>query len=118
MKSNNKTLIYDDACPLCVWYTGAFVKSGLLTTEGRKAFSTCDTELLNAIDLERGKNEIPLIDIENKQVLYGIDAMLEVLGEKFPVIKTIGNVKPVNWFLKRLYKFISYNRKVIVAKKR
>jgi len=117
MKTNNKILVYDDACPMCAWYTGAFVQSGLLAEEGRKAFSTCNPELLHRINQQRGKNEIPLIDRDTRQVWYGIDALLEILGQRFPVIKTIGQWPPIYWGLKKLYNFISYNRKVIVARK-
>jgi hypothetical protein len=114
----NKTLVYDDACPMCVWYSDAFVKSGLLEKNSRIPFSSASPELLHAINWQKSKNEIPLIDIETKQVLYGIDALLEILGQKFPLIKTIGTLKPANWLLKKIYNFISYNRKVIVAAKK
>lgn len=117
MESTDKILVYDDACPLCVAYTGAFVKTGLLTPDGRKPFSAATPELLHAINWQRSKNEIPLFDPATKQVWYGIDALLEILGQKCRLIKTIGQFKPVNWFLKKLYSFISYNRKVIVAAK-
>jgi len=117
MKDTDKILVYDDACPLCVAYTGAFVKTGLLTTEGRKPFSEASPELLHAINWQRSKNEIPLLDLNTNKVLYGIDALLEILGSKCRLIKNIGTCKPVNWLLKRLYNFISYNRKVIVAAK-
>jgi predicted DCC family thiol-disulfide oxidoreductase YuxK len=117
MENTDKILVYDDACPLCAAYTGAFVKSGLLTNEGRKAFSNASPELLQRINWQRSRNEIPLLDPHTRQVWYGIDALLEILGQKLPFIKTIGTYQPVNWLLKRLYNFISYNRKVIVARK-
>jgi len=117
MKTTDKILIYDDACPLCVAYTSAFVKAGLLTTEGRKSFSDASPELLHTINYQRSKNEIPLLDPVSNKVWYGIDALLEILGQKCTLIKTIGHLKPVNWFLRKLYSFISYNRKVIVAAK-
>lgn len=113
----NKLLIYDDNCPLCSWYSAQFVKFGFLPKEGRRPFSTIDTTYLNAIDFNRGRNEIPLIDTESKKVVYGIDSLLEILGAKIPVIKITGNSKPIHWLLHHLYKFISYNRKVIVAVK-
>lgn len=115
MKANNKTIIYDDTCPMCSWYTGAFVKTGLLQPDGRKAFSQADAALLGAIDLQRSKNEIPLLDTATGQVYYGIDAMLEVLGQKQPWIKKVGNIAPIKWFLYRLYRLVTYNRRVIVA---
>jgi len=113
----NKILIYDDNCPLCSWYSNAFVRFGFLPENGRTAFSTLDPELLDKIDFEKSRNEIPLLDTVTGKVLYGIDALLEIADTKIPFIKKTGNIPPLKWFLKKLYKLISYNRKVIVAKK-
>lgn len=113
----NKILVYDDNCPLCSWYSSLFVRCGLLPSDGRKAFSTLDPSLLRLIDFNKSRNEIPLLDTGSGQVLYGIDALLEILGQRISFIKTVGHVQPVNWCLKKLYRFISYNRKVIVARK-
>jgi predicted DCC family thiol-disulfide oxidoreductase YuxK len=117
MASQNKILLYDDYCPLCSWYSGLFVKYGLLDKKNRVGFSTADPSLLTAIDIERGKDEIPLLDLQTGQALYGIEALLDILGAKSRLIKKAGEWRPVNWLLKKLYKFISYNRKVIVARK-
>jgi hypothetical protein len=114
---NSKILVYDDNCPLCTWYSGIFVRSGLLQEEGRKPFSSLETSLLNRIDLNKGRNEIPLLDTDSGEVLYGIDALLEILGQKFPFVKKLGNIRPLKWGLKKIYKLVSFNRKVIVAKK-
>lgn len=112
---NSKIIIYDDNCPLCAAYTNGFVKAGFINAEGRKDFSTISPELAAKIDLQKSVNEIPLIDTYSNKVWYGIDALLEIAGQKIPVIKTIGNIQPVKWLLQKLYKFISYNRRVIVA---
>lgn len=117
MKNSNYILIYDDKCPLCTAYTGLFVKTGILTNEGRKSFTTVDETLLQKVNVERSKNEIPLIDTATNRVYYGIDALLELLNTKIYGIKAIGTLHPVYWLLQKLYKFISYNRKVIVAAK-
>jgi predicted DCC family thiol-disulfide oxidoreductase YuxK len=115
MKTNNHILVYDDTCPLCALYSGAFVKAGLLHPQGRQAFSEAGANVLATIDLQRGRNEIPLIDTAHQQVYYGIDALLEILGQKMPWVKTIGNLRPVKWCLYRLYRLVTYNRRVIVA---
>ena len=112
----SRVLLYDDYCPLCSWYSGLFVKFGLLKAKNRIPFSKADMEILASIDVEKGKDEIPYFDSQTKVTLYGIDALLEILGQRAPFIKSIGNFAPVKWFLKRLYKLISYNRKVIVAR--
>ncbi len=70
--------------PLCVAYTSAFVKTGLLTTEGRQSFSDVSAELLHTINYQRSKNEIPLLDPVTNKVWYGIDALLEILEFKMP----------------------------------
>lgn len=111
----NKILVYDDICPLCAGYTQAFVKTGFLNKEERKAFSAIDVDFPAIINMDMGKNEIPLIDLQTKQVWYGVDALLEILDRKIPFIKSIGKIKPVNFLLRKLYKIISYNRRVIVA---
>jgi hypothetical protein len=113
----NKILVYDDNCPLCTWYSGLFVKCGFLNADARKPFSTLDDELLVKIDFDKSKNEIPLLDTSTHKVVYGIDALLEILGQKVPLIKTTGNFAPLKWVLKKIYKLVSFNRKVIVAKK-
>ena len=113
----NKILIYDDNCPLCTWYSGLFVKYGFLNADGRKSFSTLDDKLLTQIDFDKSRNEIPLLDTSTHKVVYGIDALLEILNQKIPFIKAIGNIVPLKWILKRIYKLVSFNRKVIVAKK-
>ncbi len=115
--NSNGILLYDDYCPLCTWYSGLFVKFGLLSPENRMPFSKADVEVLSSIDIERGRDEIPFFDRNTGQALYGIDALLEILGQKVPFVKSIGNFRSVKWSLQRLYKLISYNRKVIVAKK-
>ena len=110
-----KTLIYDNECPLCTAYTGAFVKTGVLQKEGRKNFNEVSPRLLQQLDTQRSHDEIPLIDNNTGQVWYGIDALLEIVGDKLPFIKTICKWKPINFLIKKIYKLISYNRKVIVA---
>ena len=113
----NKILVYDDNCPLCTWYSGLFVRYGFLNSDGRKAFSRLDDDLLSKIDFDKSRNEIPLLDISTNKVLYGIDALLEILDEKIPLIKATGNFAPLKWFLRKIYRLVSFNRKVIVAKK-
>lgn len=112
-----KLLIYDDNCPLCAWYSNLFVKYDLLQSEERKPFSRLDNDILLRIDFDKRKDEIPYIDTATGKVLYGIDALVDILSAKMPWLPAVVNIKPVNWFLRKLYKLVSYNRKVIVAKK-
>jgi predicted DCC family thiol-disulfide oxidoreductase YuxK len=118
MKNNSIIIIYDDSCPLCAAYTNAFIQTGIIEKEGRINFSNITPEMTERIDIKRSANEIPLIDTKTNQVWYGIDALLELLGQKIPFIKQAGNIQPIKWLLYKSYKLISFNRRVIVAAKK
>jgi hypothetical protein len=112
---HNKIIIYDDSCPLCAAYTKGFVAAGMIKKENRKSFTTIEPQLLELIDTKRCPDEIPVIDLDSKEVFYGVDALIEILMIKFHFVKKITNVKFIRWMLVKLYKLISYNRRVIVA---
>ena len=111
---NNKALVYDDNCPLCKAYTAAFVKGGLLKAKNRIAFSHVNIQQFH-LEWKKARNEIPLIDLKTGEVKYGVDALTDILQQKFPLIKSIMKIKWLNWFFRKLYKLVSYNRKIIVA---
>ncbi len=111
------TVLYDQDCPLCQVYTSAFIKTGMLDQDGRKAYSEISTEDQNVIDINRASNEIALVDNENKTVIYGVDSLLKVIGTRFPIIQKIGQIKFIKLILQKLYYLVSYNRKVIIPNK-
>ena len=111
---NNNTLIYDQDCPMCKMYTKAFIKTGMLDKNGRKSFCDLDENEKQIMDINRASNEIALIDSKNNKVFYGIDSLLKVIGYSFPLVEKIGHLSTINFFLKKLYSLISFNRKVIM----
>lgn len=113
----NQTLLYDEDCPLCNLYTTGFIKAGMLDENGRKPFCNLNTEEQNFVDVKRAANEIALIDYSTKTTTYGIDSLIKVIGFSFPLIEKIITVKPVYFLLRKLYSFVSYNRKVIIPAK-
>ncbi|WP_179008743.1 DCC1-like thiol-disulfide oxidoreductase family protein [Winogradskyella forsetii] len=113
----NQTLLYDKDCPLCNVYTRGFIKAKMLDSNGRKAYCDLNNDEQHFIDLQRATNEIALFDTNNKTVIYGIDSLLRVIGNSMPWVEKIGNLKPVKLGLKKLYSFISFNRKVIIPNK-
>ncbi len=113
----NNILIYDCDCPMCNVYSGAFIKSGLLEPQGRMPYNEMTTPIKNLLDLDRSRNEIALIDIKQNKVIYGLDSLITILGNNFPFIKIIFRFSPFYWLMKKVYSFISYNRKVIAPTK-
>lgn len=115
---DHQTLLYDEDCPLCSLYTTGFIKAGMLDENGKKPFSDLTDEEQIFIDVNKASNEIALVDNKNKTVLYGIDSLLKVIGNSFPWMEKVGTIYPIKCFLKKLYSFISYNRKVIIPNKK
>lgn len=115
---DNKIIIYDSACPMCSLYTRAFIRMGMLSDQGRIAFSDLsDSKIISQLDLARAAQEIPLIDTKGEGTLYGLDSLAYVLGQKLPFISRIMRITFVSWFFRRLYKMVSFNRRVIIPAK-
>ncbi len=108
------TLIYDNECPICNIYSKGFIKAGMLDENGREAFSELSLNSRDLIDFDRAKNEIALVDYRQKKVTYGIDSLLLIIGNSFPALEKAARIRPLYWFFKKLYSFVSYNRKLII----
>lgn len=113
----NHTLIYDNECPMCNIYSKGFIKSGMLDESGREAFTELTLKNKNLIDFTRVKNEIALVDHNKNKVIYGLDSLLVIIGNSFPTLEKVGRIQPLYWFFKKLYSFVSYNRKQIIPSK-
>ena len=109
----HKVIVYDDVCPLCNAYTGCFLKLGWL--QQRSGFAAADPALLNQIDLDRARHEIPLHDTRTGQTLYGLDALFLILGTRFPVLQPLFRNRLFRWMVKQLYQVITYNRRIIAG---
>jgi len=110
----NHTLIYDNECPMCNIYSKGFIKAGMLDESGREAFTELSFKNKNLIDFNRAKNEIALVDHEKNKVIYGLDSLLLIIGNSFPTLEKVARIQPLHWFFKKLYSFVSYNRKQII----
>lgn len=110
-------LLYDGDCPMCRMYSHAFVRANMLEQDGIVAYSEMCEEIKAMVDVNRARNEIALVDAKNRSVTYGIDSWLKIFTNRFRWSKPLLRFPPVYWFLKRLYYFISYNRKVIAPGK-
>ncbi|WP_265426960.1 DCC1-like thiol-disulfide oxidoreductase family protein [Chryseobacterium sp. YIM B08800] len=113
----NHTLIYDNECPMCNIYSKGFIKSGMLDESGREDFTELSFKNKNLIDFNRAKNEIALVDHNKNKVIYGLDSLLLIIGNSFPTLEKVARIQPLYWFFKKLYSFVSYNRKQIIPSK-
>lgn len=113
----DKIILYDDNCPMCCAYTKAFIKVGLLEEDGRIPFSElAESNLACQLDLDRSRHEIPLVDKNQTETIYGLDSMLTILEQKIPFLVKVARFRPFYLVLEQFYKFVSYNRQIIAAK--
>ncbi len=111
----DKVMLYDDNCPMCKAYTRGFVSAGLLTEEGRQQFSTAHPEIMQSIDLQRGRHEIPLYDTKTGKTIYGLDALFFILSQRTPFLQPLFRNSVFRAVLYQVYQVVTYNRRVIVG---
>lgn len=112
MLTNHKLLI-DKHCPMCNIYGKCFTKIKLVDAQTVSPYQNTRENYAQNIDMERAKNEIALYNIDSTQTIYGIDAMIKIVSHQRPRLHKLLHSTIVYAFLLRLYRFISYNRKVI-----
>lgn len=108
---HNHVILYDADCPMCNIYTNAFVKTGMLDSNGRIPYSP--GMLPPQVDAKRACDEIALVDRTTNEVTYGIDSLFKILAHRFAFLSPLFKLKVFRMFMAQLYAFISFNRKVI-----
>ena len=110
----NHLILFDAECPMCKVYTRAFVSTGLLEEAGRAAYQELTPQACTMLDRQRAVNEIALINQETGEVTYGIESLFKVFGQAMPFLKPLFASGPFVWFMRKVYAFIAFNRRVII----
>jgi hypothetical protein len=113
----NHKLLIDADCPMCRIYSSSFEKTNMLAKGSASPFQITDNAVLELVNMQKAKNEIALINTITHEVTYGLDSLKKIITHSLPALNPILNFAPIDWFFKKLYKFISFNRKVIVPAK-
>jgi hypothetical protein len=87
--------------------------SGCLSRIGNSQLT--DQSLLSRVDRQRARHEIPLIDLDGGETLYGIDTWIYAFGRRNHFIENALSLRWFRAFLQKLYAFISYNRRIIIT---
>ena len=111
-----KYLIYDQHCPLCQWYTARFVACGLINGNERLSFEQAEeAHLMEHIDASRALREIPLHIPNANLTLYGPEALVYLLDQRFHGLRKVYQLYPVKAISNLLYRFISNNRRILAG---
>ncbi|MBO9674960.1 MAG: DUF393 domain-containing protein [Sphingobacteriaceae bacterium] len=110
----NHVILFDNECPMCYAYTKAFIRTGMLAQDGRKAYQEMPQNICPLVDHQRAANEIALVNTETGEVTYGIQSLFKIIAYAVPFFKPLFLFSPFVYLMQKFYAFISYNRKVIV----
>lgn len=108
------SIYYDQNCPLCSAYTAGFVKSGMPEPSGRASYQEMDAAAEALIDQPRSVEEIVLLNHKTKEVFYGVDSLVQILGHSFPLLHRLYQVSVLRWLARKAYRLVSFNRKVVM----
>ena len=85
--------------------------------EHRTPYHNMQDNVHSILDVNRARNEIALVDIENQKVTYGLQSIYVIILNRFPMLKAILFNPIIKGFFSVLYNLISYNRKVIMPQR-
>lgn len=106
-------LLLDADCPMCRIYGKGFEKAAWVDKDTYSPYQYFEVSAGIPIDMDKARNEIALVDTQHNVVRYGIDAFKYILTNRFHELNPVLSWAPIDFFLRKLYKFISFNRKVI-----
>ncbi|QHW00726.1 thiol-disulfide oxidoreductase DCC family protein [Spirosoma endbachense] len=112
----NKLIIYDGSCPMCRLYTKGMVaadQSGRLTRLSNDQL--VQHTIISRLDRQRARHEIPMVDLDSGETLYGVDTWIYAFGRRSDLIEKLLSFKWFKVILQKLYAFISYNRRIIIT---
>lgn len=109
----NHKLLVDRDCPMCNLYGKCFMQLKLIDSHTVTPFQTARARITSHIDMDRARNEIALYDEVAEHTHYGIDAFIRILSQGRPRLRWVLRSMIVYPLLVRLYRLVSYNRKVI-----
>ena len=111
-----KLIVYDGSCPMCRLYT-----KGMVAADNDGGLTRISSDqlvqetLLCRLDKQRARHEIPLIDLDGGETLYGVDTWAYAFGQRNHRIEKLLSFGWLRAILQKLYAFISYNRRIIIT---
>ncbi len=110
-----KLIIYDENCPMCRVYTKGMVavdNSGNTHRIGSNHLT--DPTIISRLDPQRARHELPMVDLDGGETLYGVDTWAWAFGRQNEGVRRLLSLNYLRTILQAVYAFISYNRRIIV----
>ncbi|MEM6804452.1 MAG: DCC1-like thiol-disulfide oxidoreductase family protein [Bacteroidota bacterium] len=111
----NKSVIYDGACSLCIRSKNSLISLGFVKKEHVWAYQEMPDAHIPQVDYERFRNEMALIDLDGGPTMYGPEAISYLLSEKLSFLKRVFAIPLFYQIFAFIYRIVSYNRTAIIA---
>lgn len=100
---------------MCNIYGKTFKKLNMMDQDSITPYQLVGEELTCMVDMHRAQNEVALHNTVTGTTIYGLDSMIEIFSQRKNWIKKPLQFPIIYLPLLQLYKFITYNRKVIAG---
>ncbi|WP_114783560.1 DCC1-like thiol-disulfide oxidoreductase family protein [Botryobacter ruber] len=113
----NKLIIYDGNCKVCVGLRDLMLVLGLVEQQECLAYQQLKPGLKAHVNPDRFRNEMALIDTGGGETLYGAEGVSFIFSEKLKLLKPLFRFKLFFRLFRFLYKTLAYNRYAIATPK-
>ena len=111
----NKLIIYDGNCQVCVGLRDLMLALGLVAPEDCVAYRQLAAPLRRQVDPNRFRNEMALVDTRGGETRYGADGVSLVLADKVKLLAPLFRSRPFFLLFRFLYRTLAFNRYVIAT---
>ena len=89
------TILYDEDCPMCKMYTGAFVATKMLDKNGRQAYQQMPENVRCKVDIARAVNENCAGEQQNRRGGIRCPKLISHPSKQLSHVKNLVQLEPV-----------------------
>lgn len=113
----DKRIVFDGNCRVCTGLKVLMIRLGVIKEEHCSNFHALSLDLKQYIDPELFRNEMALLDLQTKTVLYGAEGIGYIFKSRFGFFRLLFSSSFFLQIFLRLYKTIAYNRYIMAVPK-
>jgi len=109
----DKLVVYDSDCPMCSGMKEQALRFGVIAEGDYTSYRDLPAEYSAAVDPDRFRDEMALVDRSGGQTVYGSEGLMQVFSTRYPLLEPLFGVPSLRSILTALYKIVAPNRYVL-----
>ena len=109
----SKLVVYDSACPLCAGLRTQALRWNIISEEDCVSYAGLPAQYSAAVDPERFRNEMALVDRNGGRTLYGSEGLASVFSVRYPLLEPLFAMPSFRSLFRALYGVVAPNRYVL-----